>query len=266
MTEKEKTEEIEELESTFMDKWLNPGIDFSIDTNINNCEGKYPVFEGNQRLMFITHRTEKYTEYDEVKMAVEGGCTWIQLRMKDTMNRKTVVDISYLCYDKLDTSYYINPKIIYCINDNLEIALECGGTALHLGKEDLPVSKAWEIVSHKLESDEVFWIGATANSFEDIQQAVKEKASYIGLGPYRHTETKKKLSPVLGLEGYRNIIRQCKEAGYEIPIFAIGGIRLEDVGPLMETGITGIAVSGAIVHADDPVEETRRFIYEINKY
>ena len=74
------------------------------------------------------------------------------------------------------------------------------------------------------------------------------------------------MSPILGLEGYRKIIAQCKEAGIDIPIFAIGGITLEDVGPLMETGITGIAVSGAIINAPDPVEETRRFIEEINKY
>ena len=105
-----------------------------------------------------------------------------------------------------------------------------------------------------------------ANTFEDIEHAVGQGASYIGLGPFRYTETKKKLSPVLGLEGYRKIVQQCKEAGYKIPIFAIGGICLEDVAPLMETGITGIAVSGAIIHADDPVEETRRFINEINKY
>ena len=57
-----------------------------------------------------------------------------------------------------------------------------------------------------------------------------------------------------------------KEAVIDIPIFAIGGITLEDVGPLMETGITGIAVSGAIINAPDPVEETRLFIEEINKY
>ena len=56
------------------------------------------------------------------------------------------------------------------------------------------------------------------------------------------------------------------QGGIDIPIFAIGGITLEDVGPLMETGITGIAVSGAIINASDPVEETHRFIEEINKY
>ena len=104
------------------------------------------------------------------------------------------------------------------------------------------------------------------NTFEDIRLAVERGASYIGLGPYRFTGTKKNLSPILGLDGYRKIIAQCKEAGIDIPICAIGGITLEDVGPLMETGITGIAVSGAIINASDPVEETRRFIEEINKY
>lgn len=229
-------------------------------------KGKYPVFKGGQRLMFITHRTKRYSEYDEVKMVLEGGCSWIQLRMKDSINRETAIAISRLCSNEFDTAHYLNPEIIYCLNDNIEIATQCSATALHLGKEDLPVSEAWNIINRNLDVAEVFWIGATANSFEDIQHAVEERASYIGLGPFRHTETKKKLSPVLGLEGYRNIVRQCKEAGYEIPIFAIGGICLEDVGSLMETGITGIAVSGAIVNADDPVKETRRFIEEINNY
>ena len=173
--------------------------------------GLRPPFGGNNRLMFITHRTPKYTECDEVSMAIQGGCSWIQLRMKDGIYEDTVLR------DKLD-------------------------------------------------SNAIFYIGATANTFEDIRLAVERGASYIGLGPYRFTGTKKNLSPILGLDGYRKIIAQCKEAGIDIPIFAIGGITLEDVGPLMETGITGIAVSGAIINAPDPVEETRRFIEEINKY
>ena len=144
--------------------------------------------------------------------------------------------------------------------------MTCGATACHLGKNDMPLDIAWEVLKDKLDSNAIFYIGATANTFEDIRLAVERGASYIGLGPYRFTGTKKNLSPILGLEGYRKIIAQCKEAGIDIPIFAIGGITLEDVGPLMETGITGIAVSGAIINAPDPVEETRRFIEEINKY
>lgn len=213
-----------------------------------------------ERLMFITNRTDKYTELDEVKMALDGGCSWIQLRMKDNLNRETANAVSSLISDH-------ERECIYCIDDNIEMALYySAATAVHLGKEDRSVSEAWDMIAFELARDEVFYVGATANTFEDIKHAVEEGASYIGLGPYRYTETKKKLSPVLGLEGYQKIVQQCKEVGYNIPIYAIGGIRLEDVGPLMETGITGIAVSGAIINADDPVEETRRFINELSKY
>ena len=107
----------------------------------------------------------------------------------------------------------------------------------------MPVSEAWRRIIEKGQ-EELFLVGATANTFEDILKADREGASYIGLGPYRYTETKKNLSPILGLEGYRKIIGQCREAGLEIPIFAIGGIEFEDIAPLMETGIEGIAVSG----------------------
>lgn len=129
----------------------------------------------------------------------------------------------------------------------------------------MPVSEAWHRITEKGQED-LFCVGATANTFEDIVKANQEGASYIGLGPYRYTETKKNLSPVLGLEGYQKIIRQCRDAGIKIPIFAIGGIKFEDIASLMATGIEGIAVSGAIINAENPVEETRRFIQEINKY
>lgn len=234
----------------------------AIDFYLRNHEekGKFIPLNASERLMFITHRTSKYTELDEIKMVLDGGCSWIQLRMKENMNRQTAQAIGQFISEH-------ERKCIYCINDDIRIALQCSGaTAVHLGKEDIPVSIAWNIASEQLYPDEVFYVGATANTFEDIQHAVEEGASYIGLGPFRHTETKKKLSPVLGLEGYKKIIQQCKDADYNIPIFAIGGICLEDVGALMQTGITGIAVSGAIINADDPVEETRRFINEINKY
>lgn len=221
--------------------------------------GRYVHLKGSERLMFITHRTSRYTECDEIKMVLEGGCSWVQLRMKDRMNCSTAIFAAQLCNEN-------SRDITLCINDNIQIALTCGATAVHLGKEDIPISTAWDIVDQELKKDKVFHVGATANTFEDILNSVAQGASYIGLGPYRHTDTKKRLSPVLGLEGYRRIIAQCKDASIQIPIYAIGGICLKDVGPLMETGITGIAVSGAIINAEDPTEETRCFIREINKY
>lgn len=227
---------------------------------IRRAPGMRPAFGGDNRLMFITHRTSRYTECDEVRMAIQGGCSWIQLRMKDGLNIETAQACATICANECERN------VDFCINDNLEIAVKYGATACHVGKEDIPVDLAWKVVEKELESNVIFYIGATANTFEDIRLAYQRGASYIGLGPYRHTDTKKKLSPVLGLDGYREIKTRCKENGIDIPIFAIGGITLEDVGPLIRTGITGIAVSGAIINAPDPVEETRRFIKEINKY
>ena len=76
----------------------------------------------------------------------------------------------------------------------------------------------------------------------------------------RDTTTKKNLSPVLGLEGYSSILSQMKEANIEVPVVAIGGITYEDIPAILHTGVNGIALSGTILGADNPVEETRRIL------
>lgn len=212
-------------------------------------------YEDELPLMFITHRTEKYTEEEQTKMALKGGCTWIQLRMKENLNLETAKKIVKM----------VGFSNRVCIDDDLEIAIKSGAFTVHLGKNDMPVSEAWRIIFERY-YDDLFLVGATANTFEDIVEANRQGASYVGLGPYRFTETKKNLSPILGLEGYERIMKQCREAGLKIPIFAIGGIRYEDIDPLMETGITGIAVSSAITQAPDPVKEMKRFCSRIKYY
>ena len=197
------------------------------------------LFNGSGRLMFLTHRVEGLTELDEIRMAIEGGCSWIQLRMKEGVDRDTAREAARLCASVNDRTVRL------CVDDDIEAALAEGASACHLGKNDMPVDEAWRMARERLAPDAPFYIGATANTFEDI---------------------KKKLSPILGLEGYRSIVAACREAGIRIPILAIGGITLDDVAPLMETGVTGIAVSGAIIHAADPIEATRRFIEAINIY
>ena len=98
------------------------------------------------------------------------------------------------------------------------------------------------------------------HTFEDVKMHYEAGADYIGCGPFRFTTTKKNLSPILGLEGYRSIVSQMKEAGIHLPIVAIGGITFEDIPSIMATGVTGIALSGTILRADNPIEETRRII------
>lgn len=210
-------------------------------------------FEGANRLMLITHQTETYTDYEEAELFLEGGGSWVQLRQKEGLDREMAHRLAELCRQK---------NGVLCVDDNVDIALEIGADAVHLGKNDMPVDEAWKVV-RKAHREKDFLIGATTNTFEDIRQAARSGASYIGLGPFRFTQTKKRLSPILGLEGYRRIISQCEEAGIHLPIYAIGGIELEDIPDLMKAGVHGIAISGSIIRADNPAEMTRRFLEKI---
>ncbi|MDE6691980.1 MAG: thiamine phosphate synthase, partial [Muribaculaceae bacterium] len=120
-----------------------------------------------------------------------------------------------------------------------------------------PVKKARKLLGPKK------IIGATANCFDDIRRAYLDGADYIGLGPFRFTTTKTNLSPVLGLEGYIDIIGRCGESGITLPIVAIGGITAEDVECVMQTGVNGIAISSEIINAPAPAEMTRRLIKKL---
>ena len=65
---------------------------------------------------------------------------------------------------------------------------------------------------------------------------------------------------MLGLDGYFTIVNRMREAGILLPVVAIGGIRYDDITALMGTGVRGIAVSGAVLNAADPVAEMRRMV------
>ena len=83
---------------------------------------------------------------------------------------------------------------------------------------------------------------------------------YVGIGPFRFTTTKKNLSPVLGLEGYTSILSQMEKEGITLPVVAIGGITFEDIPDIMKTGVNAIALSGTILRAENPIEETNRIL------
>ena len=142
----------------------------------------------------------------------------------------------------------------FIIDDHVALAKKLHADGVHLGKKDMPIAEARKLLGKD------FIIGGTANTFEDVQMHYAAGADYIGCGPFRFTTTKKNLSPVLGLEGYRNIVSRMKEAGINLPIVAIGGIAFEDIPAIMQTGVSGIALSGSILRADDPIAETRRII------
>lgn len=199
-------------------------------------------------LQFITHQTERYSYLESAQMALEGGCKWIQLRMKDASLEEVeavALQLKPLCKEQ---------EAILVLDDHVELARKLEVDGVHLGKKDMPINEARQVLG------EAFIIGGTANTFEDVVQHFRAGADYLGIGPFRFTTTKKNLSPVLGLEGYASILSQMKEAHIELPVVAIGGINYEDIPDILATGVNGIALSGTILRAENPVEEVRKIL------
>lgn len=202
----------------------------------------------NGRVQFITHYTERYSYRDAARMALEGGCRWVQLRMKDTpveAMEPVALEVQALCRHYGAT---------FIIDDHVELAVKLHADGVHLGKKDMPIADARRMLGGG------YIIGGTANTFEEVRQHYEAGADYIGCGPFRYTATKKNLSPILGAEGYAAIIRRMQEAAIRLPVVAIGGITRADLPAILRTGVDGIALSGAVLRAASPAEEMRETV------
>ena len=199
-------------------------------------------------IQFISHQNDRYSYLDGIRLAIKGGCKWVQLRMKDATDdevRPIAIEAQRLCRENGAT---------FIIDDRVALVKELHADGVHLGKEDMPIAEARQILGDD------YIIGGTANTLDDVKRHYASGANYIGCGPFRFTTTKKRLSPILGLDGYESIVEGMKREGIDLPIVAIGGITADDVPSILATGVTGIALSGAILNADNPVDETRRFV------
>lgn len=199
-------------------------------------------------IQFISHSNERCSYLDGIRLSLEGGCKWVQLRMKDAPDEQ----VAQLGVQARELCDRYGAKLI--LDDRVNLVAQTGADGVHLGKNDMPIAQARQILGPgKI-------IGGTANSFEDIVSHWKSGADYIGCGPFRFTTTKKNLSPILGLEGYLDIVARMRDAGITLPLVAIGGITAEDIPAILETGVNGIAVSGTVLRAEDPAAEMAKLI------
>jgi thiamine-phosphate pyrophosphorylase len=199
-----------------------------------------------ERVYFISQQTEAKTHLAAIEEALAAGCRLVQLRVKkepETVVLELAIKAKSLC-DRY------NAKLV--VNDYPHVAKTVGAWGIHVGLQDMSPGAVRAIVGNDM------IVGGTANTIEHIQQRVQEGVDYIGLGPFRFTSTKEKLSPVLGLEGYQRIMEQVRAANIQLPIVAIGGIVSDDVPGLREAGIHGVAVSGAILSALNQQAEVER--------
>lgn len=202
------------------------------------------------KLQYISQGVTAREQFNNIYRALDNGCEWIQLRVKNAEEMdflKLAENVKLLCNEYMAT---------LIINDRVDVAKEIDSDGIHLGLNDIKISEARNILGE----DKI--IGGTANTFEDVLQRIDEKCDYIGLGPFRFTETKLNLSPILGLEGYQNIIDKLQEQNLEIPIYAIGGIQPKDIESLINIGISGIAVSGIITQRPQIVTQLNEKLYD----
>lgn len=203
-----------------------------------------------ERLQYISQGQTLTEQKSNILKALGAGAKWIQVRWKEASNKQLHIlaeQVKKTC-SEFDA---------YCIiNDHPLIAKNIDAEGVHLGLDDCSITEARNLLGpEKI-------IGGTANSFADVKQRIIENCDYIGLGPFNYTTTKQKLSPLLGISGYQDIIQQLRQERLPtVPIFAIGGINdLDDIRELTQIGVYGIALSGIITRTPHIVSSINKLL------
>jgi len=186
-------------------------------------------------LQCLTWDNSPLTHIEQIQQLLDAGANWIQLRQKkaeECEKLQTAISAAALCQKY---------KATLIINDSPQICLESGANGVHLGLWDYPALEARKLLG----KDAI--IGGTANTPEQAKQRELEGCNYIGLGPWRTTQTKENLSEVLGEAGIKKVV----DLNLKIPIIVIGGVVEKDVKRILSLGVQGIAVCSGIVGATD---------------
>lgn len=197
------------------------------------------------KLHYISQGETTDEHLENIQRACTSGADCIQLRLKN-INEE---DLLNAAIKAREITAHFQTRLI--INDHYKIAIEVKADGVHLGKSDAcPNMARKELFSWQI-------IGGTANTLDDCLNLIEKKVDYIGLGPYQFTKTKKNLSRILGKDGYKAIIEELKTS---TPILAIGGITITDITDIIDTGVYGVAVSGAITRDFNMISEFNRLL------
>lgn len=183
------------------------------------------------KLHYISQGKTPQEHLENIEKACLHGADWIQLRLKN-LDEEIILNTAKKARE-ITSAHQV--KLI--INDYYKVAKQVEADGVHLGKTDTcPTMARKKLLDWQI-------IGGTANTLEDCNALVEKQADYIGLGPFIFTTTKDNLSPILGWEGYAQILNNLNS---NIPVIAIGGITLNDVVDILKTKVYGVAVSGEI--------------------
>ncbi|MGC4376771.1 thiamine phosphate synthase [Fictibacillus sp. Mic-4] len=182
--------------------------------------------------------------------ALKGGITCFQYREKGAQAKigrekiELARRLQQLCREH---------EVPFIVNDEIELMKELDADGLHIGQEDGDVEKIRRQIPGKI-------LGVSAHNVKEAEDAIRQGADYLGVGPVYPTITKKDTRPVMGT----TIIRQLREKGITVPTVGIGGIQIGKARPVIEAGANGIAVISSISMADSPIEAARRLLDEVS--
>ncbi len=194
-----------------------------------------------ERFYYISQGNTPEEQLLNIQKVLDAGCRLIQLRMKDFSEEKFLET----AIAAVQLAHTYDAKLI--INDNLNVAVKSNAHGVHLGADDADP----KIARQQLGAAKI--VGGTANTLEKCQELIAKNVDYVGLGPFAHTTTKKNLSPILGIEGYKTIMEDLAVAGLSTPVYAIGGIKKENLDDILRTGVHGWAVSDLFTKSEEKI-------------
>jgi thiamine-phosphate pyrophosphorylase len=191
--------------------------------------------------LILDRQVNTYDQLIEIaRKAVSAGIDVIQLRDKKG-SAEEIIDFSKSLSEVADD------KALVIVNDRVDLAMASYAAGVHLGQEDIPLAEARQ----KMGPDGV--IGISCQTLEQAKKAQDEGADYIGFGSVFKTLTKPGRSP-MDLDVLKKVIREIR-----IPVFAIGGITVENLKLLDVCNVHRVAVCRAICLAVDVAAVVRQF-------
>ncbi|MDM5299856.1 thiamine phosphate synthase [Bacillus pumilus] len=183
---------------------------------------------------------------DVVKEAIEGGVTMFQFREKGEgalqgeEKKQLARQMQALCKEA---------SVPFIVNDDVQLAIDIDADGVHIGQEDAKAQDVRQRIGNKI-------LGVSTHHIEEVKQAMRDGADYVGMGPVYPTETKKDTRSVQGV----SLINEVRRHDLHIPIVGIGGITYENAAPVIQAGADGISLISAISQSADPKKATADLI------
>jgi thiamine-phosphate pyrophosphorylase len=191
------------------------------------------------KLHYISQGNSPKEHLENIQKACSSGAELVQLRLNSVSEKKYLK----IANEAREITSHFQTRLI--LNNHYKIAKEVKADGVHIENIDFCATTAlenlftWQI------------IGGTANTLQDCKTLISKKVDYITLSPFRNNQTKNNLSTVLGLNGFTLITEALKT---ETPIIGAGGITTDDVIAILETGVSGLAISTEITQNFDSIK------------